>query len=176
MWNHIETYIRDHREELDHKVPSPELWAKIAQDLESAPKGKVRSVNWQWNQIFRVAAAVLMIIAGAWIWFRVAPQSTQPMSSLLPAIHQIQDAGPEWHEAEQAYRVQLEALVAQVDQDLERMPLYQRLLPRLTEVNQRLQEIRKAHSFEINQDSLLQELRIHQAIHVALMEELIEGL
>lgn len=174
MWKHIETYINDHRSELDRDTPPEQLWEKISRDLdqpeEVAPVRRLAAFdNWM-----RMAAAIVLILGGAWLWLKVVPQPQQPMSSILPVIHHIQDASQEWNEAEADYLAEIEKIMAQLQEGWEQSEVYDALQHDIDQVESELDDIRKAHDSVFQKDSLLKELRSHQQKHLEYLRQLME--
>ncbi len=171
MWKHIETYIDDHREELDQHNPPGGLWAHIESELDLDRPARVRLLaafdNW-----LRLAAAIVLIVGGAWLWLQVTPEAPQNMSSLLPVIHEINQASEEWNQAEAEYVDQVWQLQLQLDDGWQDSEIYQKLAPSLEQVKSELQEIRQAHHAVTNQDSLLSELIQAQQKHLRLLKRL----
>lgn len=174
MWKHIETYITDHRSELDRDTPPSHLWEKIQSDLgEPAAKPVIKRFaaydNWM-----RIAAAIVLILGGAWLWMKVVPQPQQPATSILPVIHQIQHASQEWSEAEKAYLQEISSIMDDLQENWEHSEVYQSLKEEIQQVETDLDEIRKAHDSVFQKDSLLNELIKHQEEHLGYLRQLME--
>lgn len=174
MWKHIETYITDHRSELDRDTPPSHLWDKIQLDLDEPATNPVIKRFAAYDSWMRIAAAVVLIFGGAWLWMKVVPQPQQPASSLLPVIHQIQDASQEWSEAEAAYVEEISRIMGELQEDWEHSPLYQSLHEDIQQVESELNEIRKAHDSVFQKDSLLNELKSRQQKHLGYLKQLME--
>ena len=173
MWKHIESYINQHREELDRHTPPGDMWARIEQELgqEQRPVRPFASFdNW-----IRLAAAIVLIIGGAWLWMNFTPQNSSPMTSLLPVIHQIDDASLQWKQAEQQYLEAIEQLQASLPDGWEDTETYQNLANDLDRVEADLNDIREAHDQVLNpDDSLLNVLKQKQEEHLGYLRELVK--
>ena len=167
MWKHIETYLRLHRSDLDRDQPSPELWNRIARELDRDAKPARRLA--QFDQWIRLAAAIVLIAGGAWLWLRYSPELPNT-AGLLPAIHHVQNASPEWVKAEKAYSDQLRQLLgaASLNKEEEASLVND---PQLVNVVSELNEIRSAHQKGINQDSLLVQLKQKHHQHLDLIRQ-----
>lgn len=174
MWKHIETYITDHRSELDRDTPPALLWDKIEKELEEPVSTSVVRKFAVYDNWIRIAAAVVLIVGGAWLWMKVVPQPQQQMSSILPVIHQIQDASQEWSDAEAAYLKEIEQIMGDLQDNWEDSDVYQSLQQEINQVEAELDDIRKAHESVFQEDSLLSELKSHQQEHLGYLRQLME--
>lgn len=174
MWKHIETYIKTHRSDLDRDQPSTQVWTQIAEKLEEDPSSwSGRIVRFDVTDSWmRVAAAVVLILGGAWLWLNVMPQHPQHSASLLPVIHTIHDASAEWDSAESDYLGTIEEIVSGLSIGWDTSALYLQLLPELERFQDELNEIRRSHSAGHAEDSLLSELKHKQSEHLKLLESL----
>lgn len=59
----LEDFMRDHRDEFDSKLPSPDLWGKIESKLE---KKKTRKIS-IWKVSASIAAVMVLAIIGSFI-------------------------------------------------------------------------------------------------------------
>lgn len=174
MWKHIETYITDHRSELDRDTPPGYLWDKIQLDLDEPEVKPVIRRFAAYDNWMRIAAAVVLIMGGAWLWMKVVPQPQQPVTSILPVIHQIQDASEEWTEAEEAYLLEISTIMGELQENWESSSVYLSLESDIQEVKTDLDKIRKAHESVFQEDSLLNELKAHQEKHLGFLRQLME--
>lgn len=174
MWKHIETYITDHRSELDRDTPPAQLWEKIQADLEEPEAKPVIRRFATFDNWMRVAAAIVLIVGGAWLWMKVVPQPQQQMSSILPVIQHIQDASQEWNDAEAAYLLEIEQIMGKLQTNWESTSVYEALQSDIQEVEAELDAIRKAHDSVFQKDSLLNELIKHQEEHLGYLRQLME--
>lgn len=174
MWKHIETYITDHRSELDRDTPPAHLWEKIQLDLEEPEATPIVRRLAAYDNWMRMAAAIVLILGGAWLWMKVVPQPQQPASSILPVIHQIQDASAEWSETEAAYVLEISRIMGEFQDDWQNSSIYESLQSDIEQVEAELNEIRKAHGSVFQEDSLLNELKSHQEEHLGYLRQLME--
>ncbi len=174
MWKHIETYITDHRSELDRDTPPDHLWDKIQMDLEEPKTRSVVKPFAAYDNWMRIAAAIVLILGGAWLWMKVVPQPQQPATSILPVIHQIQDASAEWSEAEAAYVLEISRIMGELQDDWQNSSVYEALQSDIQKVEAELDEIRKAHDSVFQKDSLLNELKSRQQEHLGYLKQLME--
>lgn len=174
MWKHIETYITDNRSDLDRDTPPSHLWDKIQQELEEPEAQPVVRKFATYDNWMRIAAAVVLILGGAWLWMQVVPQPQQPASSILPVIHQIKDASQEWSDAEAAYLLEISNIMNGLQDNWEHSAVYQSLQKDIEQVETELDEIRKAHGSVFQEDSLLNELKSHQEEHLGYLRRLME--
>ncbi len=165
MWKHIETYLRLHRNDLDRDIPSPELWNRIADELDQDATPVRQMV--QYDQWLRLAAAIVLILGGAWLWLLYSPELSGTVS-LLPVIHKVQHASPEWVKAEASYSDQIEQLLLAASLSEEEKTSLAKDA-QLVRVISELNEIRQAHLHGVNQDSLLQELKQKHRQHLDLI-------
>ncbi|MDP5172343.1 MAG: hypothetical protein NWR72_19010, partial [Bacteroidia bacterium] len=130
MWKHIESYIENHREELDQHTPPGHLWDRIEAKLDAPVPMRRKAMtfdNW-----VRLAAAIILVLGGAWIWIQFSPKQQLPSSSILPAIHQLHEASPEWNEAEAIYQQEMNQMLSEAGlQTWQDAPAYQELKPAL---------------------------------------------
>lgn len=176
MWKHIETYIETHRSDLDRDTPPPDIWNKIEEELEEDQRrasGRIVRFgaldNWM-----RLAAAIVLILGGAWLWVQVIPQQPQQTTSLLPVVHTIQDAGADWEKAEASYLEEITLITGKLAVGWESSELYHQLRPELDRLERELNDIRRAHSEVFQKDSLLDELRRKQDEHLHALRSLLE--
>lgn len=175
MWKHIETYIETHRSDLDRDTPPPGIWNKIEEELEEDQRRSPGIVRFgAFDNWMRLAAAVVLILGGAWLWVRVIPQQPQQTTSLLPVVHTIQDAGAEWESAEEAYLEEITLITGKLAAGWESSELYHQLRPELDRLERELNEIRRAHSDVFQKDSLLDELKRKQREHLQTLKSLLE--
>ena len=72
MNKQLDDFIRNHRDEFDSDLPSPQVWNKIDERLTGAPK-KAKVVQFAWMRWSAAAAVVLMIGAAYMYWFNSKP-------------------------------------------------------------------------------------------------------
>ena len=67
MSSRLKQFVRDHRADFDSEEPSPELWNKIASQLDHSPKkGLLATMNWKrWS----AAAAILLVLGAGTFYF-----------------------------------------------------------------------------------------------------------
>lgn len=65
MNSRLEQFVRDHREEFDTEGPDPKVWEKILKDVNPGKKKQPPLVRMDWRRWSAVAAAVVLLIAGA---------------------------------------------------------------------------------------------------------------
>ncbi|WNJ20658.1 hypothetical protein [Pontibacter sp. G13] len=111
-WNTIETFIRDHREEIDRDTPSANLWDRIEQELHP---GDVRQVQWYQKSIIWQAAAVILIMVTVGVWYYSGnPGMEGPMTADFTSI-KIETQFAEWEEIRMNYSKEIDALQSQVN-------------------------------------------------------------
>ncbi|MDX1907110.1 MAG: hypothetical protein SF053_08760 [Bacteroidia bacterium] len=97
MWEKIETYIRQHRLQLDTEQPGPEVWARVAREMGGqAPVADLRRYTFM-----KVAVVVLMCMTGGYAAYLFGPALG---ASLRPVRRQ---------QPPQAWTAQYEACVSQ---------------------------------------------------------------
>lgn len=174
MWKQIEKYIRDHREALDRDLPGEHLWARIEADLDQQPRGAVKPFR-ALDNFWRVAAAIVLVLGGAWLWFRAFEQPQTMPAALMPVIDHAENVSLPWDQAEAAYLDQVNALLGKMEEKgLADLPEYEQMAAKIDQVEQQLQELRQIHGEVNNQDSLLQELKQLQTRHLDLLQQLLE--
>jgi hypothetical protein len=64
FWNQFETYLHDHRDELDVDEPRAAVWDQIARQLprEARPL-------WQQSQVWRMAAVIAIALGLSYWWY-----------------------------------------------------------------------------------------------------------
>ena len=72
MSKRLDDFVRNHRDEFDSDLPSPQVWNKIDERLSGNPKkAKVVPINWmRWSA---AAAVVILIGAATLYWFNSKP-------------------------------------------------------------------------------------------------------
>ncbi|HVU93942.1 MAG TPA: hypothetical protein VHE34_01920 [Puia sp.] len=68
MNSRLEQFVTDHREEFDAEGPDPKVWEKILQDVDPGKKKQPPLVRMDWRRWSAVAAAVVLIAGGAWLF------------------------------------------------------------------------------------------------------------
>jgi hypothetical protein len=81
MWNVIEKYLRDHREEIDRDEPRPEVWEAIERQLDRSARRRQMAGWW------KMAAAILIVAGTAFWWVQFAPR--QQHLSLSSSLNQV---------------------------------------------------------------------------------------
>lgn len=71
MNNRLEDFVRDHREEFDSAEPDNKIWDKISREMNPDKKKQIRVVQipLHWIKWSAAAAAILLVIIGAAIYF-----------------------------------------------------------------------------------------------------------
>jgi phosphoglycolate phosphatase-like HAD superfamily hydrolase len=97
----LETFVRNHRDELDHATPDLRVWEQLAQTTV-APVAPMR-VAWR-SRLLRVAAAVALLVVGAGIGVWYAQQQQEAVAGL-----RLGDVSAEYAELEQHYERDISA-------------------------------------------------------------------
>jgi hypothetical protein len=89
MNSRLEQFVEDHREEFDGEGPDPKVWEQILKDVDPGKKKQPPLVKIQWRRWSAVAAAVLLIAGGVWI-YNTRTNNVVPnvATNHLPAVKQ----------------------------------------------------------------------------------------
>ncbi len=95
MWKQIESYIKQHRRELDIEEPSPHIWEQIEQKLDTDEKPKYVFTYFPY---WKVAAIILITILLSYLGFHFDGKKTsnQLLSHMPP--DSIKDMWVEWQD------------------------------------------------------------------------------
>lgn len=115
FWNQFETYLHDHRDELDVETPRAEVWDRIADELG----GRARPL-WQQAQVWRVAAVIALSL-GLSYWWYTRHSSTLPQ--MVPA--DIGAGHHDWNEVESPHQAEIDSLRRVVGSRADDMPALQ---------------------------------------------------
>jgi len=157
---------------LDRRTPSPELWSAIAASVVAGPPAYAASPLWRvrlaWPQL--AAAAALMIMLGAGVWFAARGQRSANQSG---SSELVRSAASELQLAEQHYEnaiTALEQLTVAKDNALD-PSVAAEIAQSLQSIDRAIDDSRAALKSEPNsfiaQTSLLEALRMK----VALLQE-----
>ncbi|HMH33435.1 MAG TPA: hypothetical protein VK543_10415 [Puia sp.] len=83
MSNHLEQFIKDHREEFDSEEPVKKVWDNIPQPAVPAKAQQTKVIRFQFLR-WSVAAAVLVLVAGGF-WFFNRSDSKPASNNLVTA-------------------------------------------------------------------------------------------
>ena len=75
MNRRLEQFVKDHREEFDGEEPDKKVWEKILQEVNPGKKKQSPLVRLDWRRWSAVAAVLLLIAGGVWI-FRTRTEGT----------------------------------------------------------------------------------------------------
>jgi hypothetical protein len=94
MNSRLEQFVKDHREEFDGEGPDPKVWEKILKDVDPGKKKQTPLVKIQWRRWSAVAAAVLLIAGGVWI-YSTRTEKVEPgvATNNLPPVKQADSPG-----------------------------------------------------------------------------------
>ena len=174
MWEKIETYIRDHREEIDRDEPSPMVWNNIEKALK--PEAKVKKMS-LWSYVR--AAAMVMIAVGAGYWWSVfqpdiplVPGNGQ--SSILEGIHLIEHSIPEMEEVETYYTMEFAERMEKIKKyDLKQFPATESYMKDLAQVDECIAEIKKDMEEEGFHDQIIEAMITNFDQKIAILEQLL---
>jgi hypothetical protein len=100
MKDRLEKFVDEHRNELDAFEPRPDLWQDISRELHQKKEAKV--ISFSYTQLWRYAAAILLIIAAGFMIVQLTsrpPQNPVAVTQPLP----LQQIAPEMAEVESYY-------------------------------------------------------------------------
>ena len=100
--DNLEKFIVENRQAFDREVPSLEVWSKIDQQLEKAPKPKIVWIR----RIRAVAAVAATVVLATVIGFRMGASSAEASS--------LSDISPEHAEMERYFNEQIQTKMAQL--------------------------------------------------------------
>jgi len=92
MNSRLEQFVTDHREEFDAEGPDPKVWEKIVQDIDPGKKKQSPLVRMDWRRWSAVAAAVVLIVGGAWYFTTGKSMPQYATTNNLPKPQETQAA------------------------------------------------------------------------------------
>lgn len=105
MSDNLEKFIKENRSDFDDREPSKGIWSAIDQHLDEQSKKTARRIP-IWRYVRAAAAAVILIGTGVWIGQNMDNQTTQTVG--------IEEQFPEYYEAEQYFKKEVNTKVAQL--------------------------------------------------------------
>lgn len=120
FWNQVETYLDDHRDELDVETPRPEVWDRIADQLS----GRARPL-WPQAQVWRVAAVIVIALGLSYWWY------SRPSSELPQMGADIGAGQQDWKAVAMPQQAEIDSLRAVAGRQADDMPALQRAQRRM---------------------------------------------
>ena len=105
MSDKLEKFIHENRSDFDDRQPPKDLWNAIDQQLDQNKKNTARVIP-LWRYVRAAAAAVILIGTGVFIGKNM---NSEPTPSVA-----IEEVYPEYFEAEQFYKKEINTKVAQL--------------------------------------------------------------
>lgn len=179
MWNKIEKYINDHRDEIDRDIPRDKVWARIEKDLSHHPlKRKKRSLFD--SPLWKAAAVVLMLAGIGYIWANLLADPNRPnpyTSSLLNGIQRVETGFPELQEVDAHFSKELQQRMAVIETyDLKRYSFTAEYMEKLRLVDQRINAEKIALKKNGLDNQVVQTLIDNYNHKIALLDSLKEEL
>ena len=141
MSDNLEKFIRENRPKFDDKAAPKNIWAAIDQQLDQKDKKSVRLVPiWRYARV--AAAAIALLAIGVFVGQNMNNQASEQLA--------FEEVFPEFFEAEQYYRKEVNEKVAQlssynhdasINEDLKQLDeIYEELKSELSEAPKDQQE------------------------------------
>jgi len=120
FWNQFETYLHDHRDELDVETPRAEVWDRIAGELG----GRARPL-WQQAQVWRVAAVIAIALGLSYWWY------SRPSNPLPQMGADIGAGQQDWKAVAMPQQAEIDSLRAVAGSQADDMPAVQQAQRRI---------------------------------------------
>ncbi|MCB0430975.1 MAG: hypothetical protein H6585_06130 [Flavobacteriales bacterium] len=170
----MENWIKNNKDQLDFDRPSPDLWSRIEKDLDAKSPGRS---NRGW---MRVAAAVLLL-AGAWIGYRVSVGSGADNGAVADAVvdsaavPQVEmDVPQEVGEAEVYYAARIDRTMEEIealDEDAKND-----LVNEMKELEADFQTLEADMGSPVNREQVLEAMVRNYKMKLALLEDVLKEL
>ncbi|MCI4668786.1 MAG: hypothetical protein MRZ79_11670 [Bacteroidia bacterium] len=162
MYQKVEEYIRDHREQLDVETPPDQLWNKINHSLEK----KTRPL-WSANTLWKIAAAIIIITLTSALFFNFQDSFSNTMDSSVADLPKVElpASKADWRKAEKEYQAQINGLLAEIqaypiEEDFEA----QKILIEVSQINLQLDKVKeKMMPFRYDSARARQVLSLYEA-------------
>ncbi|MEZ4829939.1 MAG: hypothetical protein R3C61_27205 [Bacteroidia bacterium] len=141
MWEKIEKYINDHREEIDIDMPRDNMWSQIEKKLDRKNTSAKRR-NMFDSPVWKVAAVVLMLFGIGYIWGSLVadPQRPNPYTtSLLNGIQRVETGFPELKDVDAHFAKELQQRMEIIETyNLKRYPFADDYIIRLRKLDEKI--------------------------------------
>lgn len=175
MWKRIESYIINHREELDLDAPGDEVWGKVEKALNPSPRKRALFPVWK-------VAAVLVFAAGlGYLWQHYNPQLMNlhkgTTSSLLDGYKHVDTGFPELKDLDDHYSAEVDSRMEIIEKyDIAKYPFMEDYLDDLNQAEQSLNEVREDLKEDGLHDPIIQALKQNHEQKLKILDLLIQRL
>ncbi|MEL6672685.1 MAG: hypothetical protein AAFR61_10860 [Bacteroidota bacterium] len=181
MWNEIESYIKQNREDLDQDLPREDLWADIDKKLGNQPtplsnveesRDKVRQFSF-----YRLAASLLILVGVGYVGMKVLPwEMNIPMRTSLLDNEQHQTY-PELSEQDRVYVSEANELLQAINSyDLHAHPFMDEYRDEIKQLEKRFESLKDRLDQGGYSDRLHNDIVLSYNAKVALLKDILAKL